>query len=83
VKRFGIKKLYILSAGWGLLSADSLTPNCDITFNQTAEPYKQPRISDPFNDFRMFPEHSEVSGILREHRHDSDQQKKQTITHAS
>ena len=32
VKRFGIDKTYILSAGWGLIPASFLTPYYDITF---------------------------------------------------
>jgi hypothetical protein len=31
VDRFGVDNLYILSAGWGLISAAFLTPNYDIT----------------------------------------------------
>ena len=34
--RFGQDQLYILSAGWGLIRADFLTPNYDITFSSAA-----------------------------------------------
>ena len=37
VDRFGLRKVYILSAGWGLIRADFLTPYYDITFSQSAE----------------------------------------------
>jgi hypothetical protein len=33
VERFGAARTYILSAGWGLISASFLTPAYDITFN--------------------------------------------------
>lgn len=34
-KRFAPDRLYILSAGWGLVRADYLTPSYDITFSKT------------------------------------------------
>lgn len=33
VGKFGIKNVFILSAGWGLIRADFLTPNYNITFS--------------------------------------------------
>jgi hypothetical protein len=47
--------LFILSAGWGLIAADFLTPYYDITFSQSAEGYKRRRKSDRYDDFRMLP----------------------------
>ena len=47
--------MYILSAGWGLISAKFLTPNYDITFSNQAEAYKQRRKNDHFEDFCMLP----------------------------
>lgn len=35
-ENFGTRKLFILSAGWGLLSADFRTPYYDITFSNSA-----------------------------------------------
>src|SRR5690349_10583044 len=32
VDRFGLENVFILSAGWGLIRADFLTPSYDITF---------------------------------------------------
>jgi hypothetical protein len=40
---FGIENVYILSAGWGLIRSDFLTPYYDITFSQS-------------DDFRMLPD---------------------------
>jgi hypothetical protein len=55
--RFGPEKLYILSAGWGLIRADFLTPNYDITFSQTKpdKRYVRRRSSDRYDDFNMLP----------------------------
>ncbi|HYR44877.1 MAG TPA: hypothetical protein VER98_17730 [Terriglobia bacterium] len=51
--RFGLQNVYILSAGWGLISAGFLTPYYDITYSQSAERYKRRRKNDTYNDFRM------------------------------
>lgn len=51
--RVGTQKLYILSAGWGLISATFLTPSYDITFTAQAELYKKRRKSDRYNDLSM------------------------------
>jgi hypothetical protein len=53
VDRFGVEKVYILSAGWGLIRADFLTPYYDITFSQQAERWKRRRKADRYEDFRM------------------------------
>lgn len=45
-------RLYILSAGWGLIRADFLTPNYDITFSQ-AEPFKRRGRREAFADFSL------------------------------
>ena len=42
VDRFGLSNVYILSAGWGLIPADFLTPHYDITFSASADAYKRP-----------------------------------------
>ncbi len=54
VKTFGLDNVFILSAGWGMLAADFLTPNYDITFSQ-AEPYKKRTSRQAYADFRMLP----------------------------
>ena len=41
---FGIDEVFILSAGWGLISASFLTPSYDITFKATkTAPWKRRR----------------------------------------
>ena len=50
----GTDRLYILSAGWGLIRADFLTPNYDITFSR-AEPFKQRDCPEAFEDFSLPP----------------------------
>ncbi|MGE5063222.1 MAG: hypothetical protein ACM3IG_04065 [Myxococcales bacterium] len=41
---FGIDEVFILSAGWGLISASFLTPAYDITFKATkTAPWKRRR----------------------------------------
>jgi hypothetical protein len=56
VDRFGIQQVYILSAGWGLIRADFLTPYYDITFSRIAEPYKRRKKADRYQDFRRLPD---------------------------
>ncbi|MDE2724653.1 MAG: hypothetical protein OXI59_14875 [Gemmatimonadota bacterium] len=52
VEVFGIDNVYILSAGWGLIQASFLTPKYDITFNGSADAYKQRNYKhDCYNDF--------------------------------
>jgi hypothetical protein len=58
VDKLGIANVYILSAGWGLLRADFLTPYYDITFSPRArgdDAYKRRRKADRYEDFRMLP----------------------------
>ena len=57
--RYGLEKLYILSAGWGLIAADFLTPTYDITFSPSADGYKRRRKKDRYDDLCMLPENSE------------------------
>jgi hypothetical protein len=56
VERVGVNSMYVLSAGWGLISAAFLTPCYDITFSQSADAYKRRRRSDRYRDFQMLPE---------------------------
>lgn len=55
VNKFGLENVYILSAGWGLISASFLTPNYDITFSASAEKSKRRRKKDIYNDLCMLP----------------------------
>jgi hypothetical protein len=50
---YKVENVYILSAGWGLIRADFLTPNYDITFSPIADLYKKRRKTDQYNDFNM------------------------------
>ena len=46
--------MFVLSAGWGLIRSDFLTPNYNITFAPQAERYKRRDANDPFyKDFRQ------------------------------
>ena len=57
-KRFGVD-MYILSAGWGMIRADFLTPGYDITFSPKARGddfYKRRKKADPYQDFCMLPD---------------------------
>ena len=56
VDRFCVSNVFILSAGWGLIRADFLTPKYDITFSASAHRYRRRSILDPYNDFRMLPD---------------------------
>jgi hypothetical protein len=59
VDRFGLRNVYILSAGWGLITADFLTPYYDITFRRSPDAYKRRRKTDQYNDFHMLPDDTE------------------------
>ena len=57
VERFGIQNVFILSAGWGLIDADFLTPNYDITFRKGKcdELYKFRDKHDHYDDLSRLP----------------------------
>jgi hypothetical protein len=50
VERFSPENVFILSAGWGLIRSDLLTPNYDITFSSQADDGKRRRRRDVFQD---------------------------------
>lgn len=56
VNQFGLEKVYILSAGWGLITSEFLTPYYDITYSQSAEKYKKRNKREHYDDFQMIPE---------------------------
>jgi hypothetical protein len=64
VDRFGPSKVYILSAGWGLIRADFLTPSYDITFSTSADAYKRRRKSDHYEDFHLLPDDLEQALVF-------------------
>jgi hypothetical protein len=54
----GRHRLFILSAGWGLIRADFLTPDYDITFSAAArakDVYKRRKNGSSYADFSMLP----------------------------
>lgn len=53
--RYGLENFYILSAGWGLIAADFLTPAYDITFSPSVDRHKRRKKKDRYDDFRMLP----------------------------
>jgi len=64
VSRFGVGKVFILSAGWGLVSAQFLLPNYDITFSPMAPPFKRRRRSDFYRDFCMLADDTDVIAFV-------------------
>jgi hypothetical protein len=48
-----VEKVFLLSAGWGLIRSDFLTPDYDITFSTSAEPFKRRWKSDPYDDLNV------------------------------
>ena len=50
-------RFYILSAGWGLVRADFLTPMYDITFSRASnvQPFKRRGKQETYEDFRLAP----------------------------
>ncbi|MBL6987325.1 MAG: hypothetical protein ISR72_09875 [Methylobacter sp.] len=61
VKKFGAEQVFILSAGWGLISANFLTPDYDITFSKAknVEPYCRRSKSDTYSDLCQLPDDGE------------------------
>ncbi len=53
----GLERLYILSAGWGLIRADFLTPKYDITFSKArnVERFKRRSHQEKYEDFAFPP----------------------------
>lgn len=54
-EHFAPDRLFILSAGWGLIRSDYLTPNYDITFSKArnVEPFKRRGRREKYADFRF------------------------------
>ena len=57
VGKFGTNQVFILSAGWGLIASDFLTPDYDITFSnaKNVAPYAHRRKSDHYSDVCQIP----------------------------
>ena len=63
----GTDRMYILSAGWGLIRADFLTPQYDVTFSTVVRkgtPYKFRHKQDAYADFRHMPSGSDEPVIF-------------------
>ena len=59
VEKYRAENVFILSAGWGLIGAEFLTPYYDITFSPAAkgeDSYKRRRKADFYADFCFLPE---------------------------
>jgi len=56
VNKFGIDRVFILSAGWGLIPADFLTAIYNITFSASGQPYSRRKRGDKYQDFNMLPD---------------------------
>ena len=63
----GKDRLYILSAGWGLIGADFLTPNYDITFRKAknVEPFQTQRSSRNIRRFHAAVWYCGIHRVLR------------------
>ena len=57
VRQLGEENIYILSAGWGLLPANYLTPLYDITFSPLAEDYQRRNKGDLYRDLPLLTNH--------------------------
>ena len=58
VEKYSAENVYIMSAGWGLVSANFLLPNYDITYTQNVkkeEKYKCRQKRDGYKDFNRLP----------------------------
>ena len=65
VNKFGINQVFILSAGWGLISSDFLTPDYDITFSYDKEkPYVRRRKSDHYSDLCQLPNDGDTIAFI-------------------
>lgn len=51
VEKFGVKNVYILSAGWGLVKSDFLLPDYNITFSNVAPRFAKRVKKDFYNDY--------------------------------
>lgn len=51
IRFVGSERLYILSAGWGLVRADFRLPDYDITFSASADAHRRRRRTQAFADF--------------------------------
>ncbi|MGI9310620.1 MAG: hypothetical protein ACR2P7_03680 [bacterium] len=57
-RKLGVDNVYILSAGWGLIAADFLTPDYNITFSNSAPAHARRGKRDRYDDFRLLAKES-------------------------
>ena len=57
MKKFGKSRVFILSAGWGLIRSDYLIPDYDVTFSSKGKEYakRKRKIEQKFKDFNQLP----------------------------
>ncbi len=56
VKTYGAERVYILSAGWGLITAEFLTPDYDITFSASGGKGSKRDKSSRYRDLCLLPQ---------------------------
>jgi hypothetical protein len=64
VREFGVERVFILSAGWGLIPATFLTPAYDITFTASADEWKRRRKDDRYDDLSLMPDDGHATVFL-------------------
>lgn len=64
VDRYCLDGFYILSAGWGLIRADFLTPQYDITFSHQAKEYQRRRPGERWHDLNQLPAETTESVVF-------------------
>jgi len=64
VSAFGEDKIFILSAGWGLIPAHFLTPLYDITFSASSDPLNRRKPQDHYKDFSLMEDDGEAIAFL-------------------
>ncbi len=60
----GNDRVYVLSAGWGLIPATFLTPYYDITFSKAADIWKRRSRTDAYADLCFLPPDTEESVVF-------------------
>lgn len=61
VRSFGVQRVFILSAGWGLVRADYLLPAYDVTFNRRAKEKKPSAFCASVDGYQFFQQISKNS----------------------
>ena len=64
VRQLGEENVYILSAGWGLLPANYLTPLYDITYSPLAEDYQRRNKGDLCKDLPLLTDHGNETMVF-------------------